>query len=757
MSSSGESRPDLDAIRAARAEVAHTGVERARQPRVDLVGEHPGQVIGRYELVQKLGEGGFGTVWKAEQAEPVRRTVALKVLKPGMDTREVVSRFEAERQALALMNHPNIARVLDGGATEAGRPYFVMELVDGVPITEYCDRTLMGLRRRLEMFAQVCRAVQHAHTKGVVHRDIKPTNVLVAEEEGEGGRTVAVSKVIDFGIAKATSGELSKRTLITRQMQTIGTPEYMAPEQAGLLDGDIDTRADVYSLGVLLYELLTGTLPFDFESALALGYEEVLRTIREKEPAKPSTRISELSGPSSGIAERRLLKPRQLSTLLRGDLDWIVLKALEKNRNRRYGTASELANDVERHLANEPVLASPPSRTYRLSKLVRRHRSAFVAGGVLLLVLLGGVVGTTSGLVQAKRANASLDAALSTARSETERAERELERANEIKRLVSEMLASVDPEVARTADITLLKEILDRTAERLTESGIRDALVAAELHLVVGEAYASLGLYDDAQGHLPRALELRSSELGEDDPRSLEAEAALAGLLFHLGRLSEAEELFEHVLEVLRRDRGETHHEALHAQSQLARLHRRLGRYAESERLLEGVLTATEGVAGVSVAAARDEAREQLGALYHEQGRYAEAEPIYRRALEERRSRLGEDHPETPRAMNALANLLTLLNRHAEAEELFLEALENQRAVLGPDPKACVPGPWRPRRPGPGVQAGRTGRPGRVARGRRRAPVQRWPAPHWSGWSPRWWTPSARPRHQRETSPRCGA
>jgi tetratricopeptide (TPR) repeat protein/serine/threonine protein kinase len=355
------------------------------------LGEAPGTVVGPYKLLEQLGEGGFGVVFLAEQQEPVRRQVALKVLKPGMDTRQVVARFEAERQALALMDHPNIAKVLDGGATASGRPYFVMELVRGVPITEHCDQNRLGARERLELFASVCQAVQHAHQKGVIHRDLKPSNVLVTLYDG-----TPVPKVIDFGIAKATKQRLTERTLFTNFAQMVGTPLYMSPEQAEMNGLDVDTRSDVYALGVLLYELLTGTTPFESETLRRAGLDEMRRIIREEEPPRPSHRVTTLgAGASATVSERRGVDGRRLSQLLRGELDWIVMKALEKDRNRRYESASALAADVQRYLHDEPVQACPPSAWYRLRKFVRRNKAALATGALtlLFLVLLGGGIG----------------------------------------------------------------------------------------------------------------------------------------------------------------------------------------------------------------------------------------------------------------------------------------------------------------------------------------------------------------------------
>jgi len=351
------------------------------------VTERPGDTIGRYKIREKLGEGGCGSVYVAEQTEPVRRRVALKILKLGMDTRSVIGRFEAERQALALMDHPNIAKVLDAGATETGRPYFVMELVRGIKITDYCDQNQCDTSQRLSLFIQVCHAIQHAHQKGVIHRDIKPSNILVTLHDG-----VAVPKVIDFGIAKATEGRLTDLTVYTGLHQFIGTPAYMSPEQAEMSGLDIDTRSDIYSLGVLLYELLTGRTPFDPQQLLEAGLEQMRRTIREEEPLRPSTRLSTMHNADlTALARCHRAEAPRLIHLLRGDLDWIVMKAIEKDRTRRFETASALAFDIERFLRNEAVEARPPSNLYRLEKIVRRHQTAFAAGAAVLTALVVGL------------------------------------------------------------------------------------------------------------------------------------------------------------------------------------------------------------------------------------------------------------------------------------------------------------------------------------------------------------------------------
>ncbi|MEJ7636979.1 MAG: serine/threonine-protein kinase [Singulisphaera sp.] len=459
----------------------------------DAPSEGPGATIGPYRLLQVIGEGGMGTVYLAEQTEPVRRRVALKVVKPGMDSRLVLARFEAERQALAMMDHPNIARVLDAGTSPNGRPYFAMELIKGVPITKFCDERKLTPRERLELFVPVCQAVQHAHQKGVIHRDVKPTNVLVALYDDK-----PMPKVIDFGIAKATGTKLSEQSVFTEFGAIIGTLEYMSPEQAQLNQLDIDTRSDVYSLGVLLYELLTGTTPMDRKAIGQVALLEVLRLIREAETPLPSLRLSTGAGLPS-IAASRGLEPKKLSGLVRGDLDWIVMKALEKDRSRRYETANALARDLQRHLNDEAVEACPPSTAYRLRKFARRHRVGLSAGTTVVTAL---VVATAVSTWQAIGASRAERAAVESA--ETERLTNEF--------FIDDLLgkagvsAQVVAEIPPDPDIKV-RTLVDRAAAGIDGRFAGRPRVDAAVRRLIGRTYDSLGLHEKARPHLERAYE----------------------------------------------------------------------------------------------------------------------------------------------------------------------------------------------------------------------------------------------------------
>jgi serine/threonine protein kinase len=412
---------------------------------------HPGVVVaGRYKLLEEIGDGGMGTVWMAEQRDPVKRLVAVKLIKPGMDSRAVLARLEAERQALALMDHPNIAKVLDGGTTEGGRPFFVMELVKGLPLAEYCDARRLPIKDRLNLFVQICSAVQHAHQKAVIHRDLKPSNVLVTEHDGK-----PVPKVIDFGLAKALSGAttLTDRTLYTAYGTMVGTPLYMAPEQVGINALDVDTRTDIYALGVMLYELLVGSTPLEKVRFKEETWDEVKRRIREEEPPRPSTRLSSSANLPS-LAASRQIEPAKLSRLVRGELDWIVMKALEKDRGRRYETANGFAMDVQRYLAGEPVLAVPPSAGYRLKKFIRRHKGQVAAVSVVMLALVVGFVGTLIGLVEARIQRNAAEAARQAEADERARAVAERDDKEKARREADAAKKRADEEAAVAKAVT---------------------------------------------------------------------------------------------------------------------------------------------------------------------------------------------------------------------------------------------------------------------------------------------------------------
>ncbi len=508
------------------------------------IGEKPGDRIGRYKLLQQIGEGGCGVVYMAEQEEPVRRRLALKIIKPGMDTKSVMARFEAERQALALMDHPNIAKVFDAGATESGRPYFVMELVRGVKITEYCDQKSFTTEERLGLFVQVCRAVQHAHQKGIIHRDIKPSNILVTTTEGGS----ALPVVIDFGIAKATANQrLTDRTLFTAFEMLIGTPAYMSPEQADLSGVDVDTRTDVYSLGVLLYELLTGSPPFDSGPLMKAGLDEIRRVIRERDPDQPSMRLSTMAAADlTATAQHRQSAPPALIRSVRGDLDWIVMKALEKDRTRRYETANGLALDVQRYLANEPISARPPSKLYKLQKTVLRNKLLFAGAGVIALLLVVGLIVVSASLAGERRSRRMAEAAKADAEAASIKSQ-------QVTKFLEDMLNGVEPSVALGRDTAMLREILDRTAERVGKEMINQPAVEAELYSLIGTHYREIGNFDRAEEMHRAALETRRKLFGPESPEAAVSLNDLGLALMAENKLPEAEAADGEALAIRRR------------------------------------------------------------------------------------------------------------------------------------------------------------------------------------------------------------
>jgi serine/threonine protein kinase/tetratricopeptide (TPR) repeat protein len=608
------------------------------------VREGPGTIIGAYLLLEPLGEGGFGVVFLAEQQQPVRRQVALKVLKPGMDTRQVVARFEAERQALALMDHPNIARVLDGGETASGRPFFVMELVRGAPITDYADQHWLTPRERLELFLAVCRAVQHAHQKGIIHRDLKPANVLVTQEDG-----APVVKVIDFGIAKALGQPLTAKTLTTGFEQMIGTPLYMSPEQVEPGGLDIDTRSDIYSLGVLLYELLAGTTPFDKDQLNQVSRDELRRIIREEDPPKPSTRITTLGQAATTISAHRQSDPRRLSRLFRGELDWIVMKALEKDRNRRYETASAFAVDVQRYLSDEPVQACPPSAAYRLRKWIRRHKPLVAAGGVVLgVVVAAWAVSTVLILRQRDEARTQRELARQAVDSMyTEVAEEWLAQQSHLQ------------EVQRRFLLEALHYYEAFAQEPSTDPALR--LHAASAYRRVGEIQFRLGEPARAEDAYARAVGIQA-ELAAAFPRRPECRRELAVSLnsrallwMYYGKLQEAEQAFGQAV-------------ALH-----------------------------EELAAESVPSPQDQhqlavTRNHLALLYDRTNRSQEAEQTWGQALPVQ-EKLVADYPEVTRYRLGLANsyknlagLLYFAGRYPEAQKTFQQAVVLQKRLADASP-----------------------------------------------------------------------
>jgi len=613
-----------------------------------------GAVIDSYRMLQAIGQGGMGEVWLAEQMHPVRRRVAIKLIKAGMDTREVVARFETERQALAMMDHPGIAKVFDAGSTPQGRPYFVMEYVFGVPITDYCDKHKLTTRQRLELFIRVCEAVQHAHQKAIIHRDLKPSNILVGEVDGK-----PLPRIIDFGLAKATSYRLTAETMFTRVGAPVGTLGYMSPEQADSTGIDVDTRTDVYSLGVVLYRLLVGALPLDFRN---LAFGEILRRLREEDALRPSARLRTLGEQSSVTAQNRGSDPAALARQLRGDLDAITLKALEKERSRRYASPSELAADIGRYLRHEPVIARPAGTGYRIRKYIRRHRLgvAVAASAIVLLVSFA--------VVQALQLR---------------RITRERDRADRITSFMTDMFKVSDPSAARGNSITA-REILDKASKEIDPGLSKDPELQAQMMQVMADVYRQLGLYPQAQSLAERAVDIQRRLLGPENPETLKSVNSLAMVLFREGRFAEAEKLNRETLDIRRRRLGPAHPETVVSMSNLGLAQWRLGRYADAENLIRQTLDIRRRILGPehpdTLALMNN-----LGMILTDEARFPEAEKLLRETLEVKRRVLGPEHPDSLKTMNNLANVLRRESRFAESEQLDRDALEAQRRVLGPE------------------------------------------------------------------------
>lgn len=621
------------------------------------------RTAGPYLLLKLLGEGGMGQVWLAEQSEPVKRQVALKLIKGGLYDSAVIQRFESERQSLAVMNHPAIAKVFDAGSTADGQPYFVMEYVEGPPITRYCDNKNLKIRERLELFIKVCEGVQHAHQKAIIHRDLKPSNILVAEVDGK-----PVPRIIDFGLAKAVSQQPNpEQTQFTQMGALLGTRGFMSPEQAdpGVLD--VDTRTDVYSLGVVLYVLLTGLLPFDTEGAKKKPIDEVLRQLREEDPPSPSSKVNTDRDSSTAAAASRGTKPNQLVKSLQGDLDWITLKAVEKDRARRYSTPLELAADIERYLDNRPVVARPASASYRLKKYVQRHRVAVAAASSAAILLVAFAINQA---VQLRRIT------------------RERDRANRITDFMTRMFKVSDPSEAKGNSITA-REILDTAASQIDKGLEKDPELKAQMMGVMGDVYENLGLYPRAQPLLEESTEIRRRVLGANNPDTLESADQLAYILYLEGHYSEAEKLQRDTLESLRRTLGPQSPESAATMMHLGATLTAESHFPEAEKLERESLAIRERILGPEHTDTLI-TMNNLSNLLQREGQSAEAEQLDRRVLEVRRRVFGPDHLDTVLAQGNLSWDLYREGRFPEAEKLQLEVLGRRRRILGPEHPTTV-------------------------------------------------------------------
>jgi non-specific serine/threonine protein kinase/serine/threonine-protein kinase len=624
--------------------------------------------IGNYLLIRKLGEGGMGQVWLAEQTNPVRRQVALKLIRFGLCDDTTLVRFQSERQTLATMDHPAIARILDAGAASDGQPYFAMEYVAGLPITDYCDQKKCNIRQRLELFIQVCEGVQHAHQKSILHRDLKPANVLVVEIDGKPS-----PRIIDFGLAKSVTPDEFGDATLTMVGTLLGSPAYMSPEQADPRIRDVDTRTDVFSLGVLLYELLTGTLPIDSEEWEDKPLDFVLRQVREKDTARPSSQFRKKAAThrdaAAAAANSRCVDSKQLTRLIRGDLDWITMKALEKDRARRYGTPMELAADISRYLNNEPVSAGPATAGYRIRKYAVRHRIALgLASGVLLLLV---------GVVVAQAL------ALRRITEERNRTARERDRAARITGFMTGIFKVSNPSEARGNTVTA-REILDKSSTEIDTGLTKDPELQAQMQSVMGDVYDNLGLYARAQALEQKSLSIRQQVLGLQNPETLRTMSALAQTLRNEGNLNQAETLQRQALDAQMRILGQDNPDTLSSMANLGRIVWGKGRYADAEKLDRQALESERSVLGPDDP---DTLTTMVNLSFdlRSQHRYADAVNLCRQALEIRRRVLGPEHPDTLMSMNVLANNLSSVGQNTEAEALHRQVLEIRIRILGPE------------------------------------------------------------------------
>lgn len=634
--------------------------------------ENAGDRIGRFKLLEKIGEGGCGVVYMADQEEPVRRRVALKIVKLGMDTRSVIARFEAERQALALMDHPNIAKVLDGGATPAGRPFFVMELVRGVRITDFCSTQNLGTEARLRLFVAVCHAIQHAHQKGIIHRDLKPSNILVTVNDG-----APVPKVIDFGIAKAIGQRLTDKTLFTQFHSFIGTPAYTSPEQMEITSVDIDTRSDIYSLGVLLYELLTGRTPFDGEQLMSAGFDEMRRIVRNDDPPRPSTivaRSNDTNRTARGVAELNSLPT---------DLDWVVMKCLEKDRTVRYDTAIELAADIQRHLTHEPVKARPPTFAYRTGKWLRKNKGPAIAAAAVMFTLCAGLVAATTLYLRERKAWAAESA-------QRTKAQTEAAKSAQTTRFLTEMISSIDPAQAQGRDVSVLMEMLERSGDRIERELQGQPEAETSVRTTIGRVYRILAIYPKARLHLEKALAIRERLYGPEHIETLPLLLEMIDLTREEGDLANAENLCRRTLDICARTKGATDELTFELQQRLTYIYMDQKRFSEAEAVQAKVVEDTEQLHGRrDMATIR--ARGILAAVLVQERKFAEAEPILRETLAEMKAAFGPNHPGTLQEMANLAASLHGLRQRSEAESIYREVWEIEKKVHGDEhPKTLV-------------------------------------------------------------------